>query len=509
MLKPKPGKAAATPKPAKTVKRQVETESVTKNGRTISKPKRAASAYMLFCHKIRPDVMATLKFKYGSTSLPDIARELGERWADLDEKDKKKYEKMAARRKLTHQSKMEAYQEIADPISFLKKKYEHLIPKRPSSAYFLFNADPATRQKAVAALKAQKRQKIEGGEEAGICATIAEMWKNLPAEKKEMYEKVYTKEKAVFEKKNIAWQKTKEFAELNKLEMVAKEAERADRQAQKVEEQAEIQELLKQGVAPGQGLAAGRSAFITGLTSRADLNDKEVTLIDFNEDTQRWSVTLLDSEIADEMRIRPVNLLLSLLQKEAERAQKKTEDAAVKAQLKEEQRTIKEASSEAQRAAKAAEKEAEKATKDVARAAIAAEKEAERVAQAAEKEEQRKAEQVAKAAIRDEYKEVEKVAKAAAKEAEKAARDAAKEAERAALDSAKEQERAAKAAAKEAARALNDAAKEAKEALKAAARERERAFEESFNVVVNAPVANVPHRSAKVVVPQNDDDFLD
>merc|ERR1711920_354113 len=104
-------------------------------------------------------------------------------------------------------------------------------------------------------------------------------------------------------------------------------------------------------------------AIITGLVSRPDLNGKEVTLIDFDEDNERWSVNFVGEENAGELRLRPPNLLLSLLQKEAERAQKKEEEDALKQKYRDEQRAIRETAREAQNAQKAAEKEAERATK--------------------------------------------------------------------------------------------------------------------------------------------------
>jgi len=490
----------------------------TKPGVVPKKPKRALSAWMLFCNKNRQQVIGELRLKYGTVELADIASELGERWRDLEDKDKKKFERMAAKRKQTQQAKMQAYQEAVDPLGALKRKYQHLIPKRPTTPYFLYIADETQRLRAAEELRKNKRQKAEGEDEAGLNAKLAEMWKASADEEKQPYVLQYEKEKTEFEKKNNIWQQSKEFREVDKLEREHKDAERAERQAHKEAEDAEIQALLKEGVVPGQGLKEGRRAVISGLTTHEELNGKEALLLEWNEESGRWRVQLSGGDDEQKLNLRPANLILFRLQKEALKAEKKEQeraekrvqkeaDLAEKAMARKEAEELKKAEKqqqkEAERTAKESEKEAERAAKaekqkqkEAERTAKELEKEAERVAKAAAKEaenakkqaaklEQKEAERAAKAAEKEaentakqaaklEQKEAERAAKAAEKEAARAAREAAMETMNAALEAAKQEQKAAasaaKVAAKEAARAVKEAMRNAedfdKEAMK-------------------------------------------
>merc|ERR1712139_737532 len=93
-----------------------------------------------------------------------------------------------------------------------------------------------------------------------------------------------------------------------------------------------MKKLLKDGVQPGLGLEAERHAVITGLVSQAQLNGKEVMLLEFIEETERWLVTPVDSKDAEPMNIKPANLIYSRLIKEAEKAEKKEQQEAVRKQ---------------------------------------------------------------------------------------------------------------------------------------------------------------------------------
>jgi hypothetical protein len=212
--------------------------------------------------------MAEHKSQWGSIELGEIQRVLSERWADIEDKEKAKYERMAAKRKEKTQGLMDVYQAAVDPVGYLKKKYEHLIPKRPRNPYWIFQMDDKQRQAATAALKQPKRQKVEGEEqETRVAAKLHEMWTEMSDEDKAPYTEKSKEEKVEFEQKWKVWQKTKQFAEIDALEKKQKEAERAKKQKEKEAEEAEMQELLEGGVQPGKGLKVGRER--SSLASKA------------------------------------------------------------------------------------------------------------------------------------------------------------------------------------------------------------------------------------------------
>mmetsp|Transcript_82827 Transcript_82827/g.192464 ORF Transcript_82827/g.192464 Transcript_82827/m.192464 type:complete len:320 (-) Transcript_82827:60-1019(-) len=176
-----------------------------------AKPKKAATPYILFGNKVREDIAQELKAKGdGKASLGDIAKEIAARWAALGEAEKKEFEDLASEDKTRYASEFKVYLESSDPAGALRAKYAHMIPKKPLTAYFLFNQDPAQRERAAAALK-------ETGSETGnkqITSKLAELWKAASAEEKAPYEERYKQEHADFVKKQMAWQATPEFAEI-------------------------------------------------------------------------------------------------------------------------------------------------------------------------------------------------------------------------------------------------------------------------------------------------------
>merc|ERR1719188_277298 len=125
------------------------------------KPKRAASAYWIYSNAVREEVTkANKESNGGKAKLGDIAKEIASKWATLSETEKKVYEGQAAADKTRYEAELQAYKEACDPAGTLRKKHEHLIPKKPMTAYFLFSQDPATRAKAEQALR-------DAGQEAG------------------------------------------------------------------------------------------------------------------------------------------------------------------------------------------------------------------------------------------------------------------------------------------------------------------------------------------------------
>jgi len=184
------------------------------------KPKKAMSAYWVYLSKMREEVSKECKEKSnGKASLGDIAKATAARWAALSEEGKKPFEKQAAEDKKRYEVEFAAYQEAVDPAGVLRKKYEHLMPKKPMSAYFLFSQDTVQHEKAVAALK-------EAGVEAGskqLASKLGEFWKAASGEQKAPFEERHEKEHEDFLQKQKEWQATPEFKEIE--EAVSKQAE--------------------------------------------------------------------------------------------------------------------------------------------------------------------------------------------------------------------------------------------------------------------------------------------
>lgn len=275
--------------------------------------------------------MEQVRRDYGSVELDMVAKELGERWSDLEDKDRSKFQKMAAKRKETFQAKMDNYQAATDPLGYLKKQYDHLIPKRPMTPYFLFLSDEAQRKKALQA---------GGTDETRMTKKLSELWKALTPESKATYEYQFEKLKVEYEQKLKAWQQTKQFKEIDALERQQREKEKAEKLAQKESEEAEIRDLLKNGLQPGLGLEPGRPAVITGLTSQAQLNGKEVELVEYLEASERWVVMPMGSAGGDPMNIRPANLTYKKLIAESEKLEKRKQQEAVKKQAAAEEREL-------------------------------------------------------------------------------------------------------------------------------------------------------------------------
>jgi len=184
------------------------------------KPKRAASAYWIYSNAVREEVTkANKESNGGKAKLGDIAKEIASKWATLSETEKKVYEGQAAADKVRYEAELQAYKQACDPAGTLRKKHEHLIPKKPMTAYFLFSQDPATRAKAEQALR-------DAGQEAGqklVASKLAEMWKTATLEEKTSFEERHKKEQAEFFEKQKAWQASPEFHEIEKAEKAQEE----------------------------------------------------------------------------------------------------------------------------------------------------------------------------------------------------------------------------------------------------------------------------------------------
>mmetsp|Transcript_124618 Transcript_124618/g.357937 ORF Transcript_124618/g.357937 Transcript_124618/m.357937 type:complete len:335 (-) Transcript_124618:87-1091(-) len=189
-----------------------------------TKPKRPQSAYFLFANELREQVTKELKergegkFKFG-----DVAKEISSRWAALSDEEKKPYEERAAADKQRHAEEFRAYLEASDPAGTLRRRYEHLMPRRPTAAAARFQQDAAVRAKAEAQLK-------EAGQEAGprqVDAKVKEMWKHAGEEVRRPFEEQAAKDKVDFFLKQKEWQATAEFKEIEAAEKLQEERAKA------------------------------------------------------------------------------------------------------------------------------------------------------------------------------------------------------------------------------------------------------------------------------------------
>lgn len=230
------------------------------------KPKRAQSAYMLFTGDIRSEVTKEYQAKHGKANLGEIAKLMSARWAALGEAEKKVYDEKAAEAKAEHEEKMKEYKEATDPAGCLKKKFEHLIPKRSPGAYFLFTMDETQRQKAAEAVKASNGGNSDASHKE-VTGKLGEIWKAMSAKDREPFEAQHKKAQAEFEQKWKVWEQTPEFAELAKVQAEQKAAEKEAAKQDMFEDAAgKSKESKKRGASTDSPPTAkrGRAAKTTG-----------------------------------------------------------------------------------------------------------------------------------------------------------------------------------------------------------------------------------------------------
>lgn len=204
-----------------------------------SKPKRAATSYMLFSNSVREELtQANRKVNGGKAKMAEVAKAISERWAKLADDEKAKFEEQAKKAKENHAAEMQAYKEANDPLAVLKEKYASMIPKKPMGAYWIFAQDESQRSKAEKALK-------EAGEEAAhkkIATKLGELWKAMSDADKAPWNEKARKATTEYEEKKKVWEATPEFIEFSKVEKEQKEKDKEE----KAKEKAEAKEAAKE-----------------------------------------------------------------------------------------------------------------------------------------------------------------------------------------------------------------------------------------------------------------------
>jgi len=173
--------------------------------RNEDQPKRAMTAYMLFCQEKRTEI----KEKNPEVGFGQIGKLLGEAWKEVPTGEKAKYNEIAAKDKIRYQKDMAAYkaehpesssdEEEKKKPAKKKRKKDPNAPKKHASAYFHFSK--------------KTRPKIKEDNPTASFGEIGKLlgaaWKALPAEDKKPYEASAAEDKARYEKENKAYQSKK------------------------------------------------------------------------------------------------------------------------------------------------------------------------------------------------------------------------------------------------------------------------------------------------------------
>lgn len=168
-------------------------------------PKGAMGAYMFFCKANREKV----KREHPGIDVRQILSELGRRWGNLSDNEKKVYEQMAAEDKVRFerekniflQSHDSLFNEIAEKRKKRKKKKDPNAPKKNRSSYILFVNDH--RIKAIEQLPADAKQ-------TEIMSLVATMWREAPEEIKAKYAQMAEMEKADYMRRLDAYNASRE-----------------------------------------------------------------------------------------------------------------------------------------------------------------------------------------------------------------------------------------------------------------------------------------------------------
>jgi len=198
-------------------------------------PKRAMSAWMLFCNAKR----ASVQRKHSDLKMTEISGVLAKMWKNVSASEKKHFDAEAAKEKKKYQAAMKKYkaspayaahQDQSKVINLLKKvckkhglkaprgkkaKFpkDENAPKRASSSFFLWSND--NRQK----LMAKHNNSV-----SEVGKALGAGWKSISADVKAKYESKANKAKAAYTSQLNKYKKSKNFksyeaakSEFNKL----------------------------------------------------------------------------------------------------------------------------------------------------------------------------------------------------------------------------------------------------------------------------------------------------
>eukprot|EP00929_Paragymnodinium_shiwhaense_P015815 TRINITY_DN123912_c0_g1_i1.p1 TRINITY_DN123912_c0_g1~~TRINITY_DN123912_c0_g1_i1.p1 ORF type:complete len:600 (+),score=104.88 TRINITY_DN123912_c0_g1_i1:122-1921(+) len=179
---------------------------------TLERPRLPKSAYMFFCEAARLS--------------PIMACGL---WAQLGTEGRAKFEMLAARDKDEYRAECCEYLKQVDPAGAWLAKHAELVPKRRTSAFFLFTQDADRRREATQALK-------EAGQDATmprVSKKLGEMWRRAPQMVKSKYEERAEQSCPDHKAKMTQWRKTPEFAKATELRKEARQRKALQKQHEK------------------------------------------------------------------------------------------------------------------------------------------------------------------------------------------------------------------------------------------------------------------------------------
>jgi hypothetical protein len=176
----------------------------------------------------------------GKAKLGDVAKEISVRWVAMSAEEKKPFEEKAAADKERYETEMRAFQTALDPVSALRVKYGHMIPKRALSAYFIFCQDANQKEKAVETLKGESKDVTS----AQVTKKLGELWKLIGHEEKNGYQQLHSQQHLAFLEKQKVWQATPECAEIAQAEKEHAQKKKVDdaaMAAKEAEEKAQVE----------------------------------------------------------------------------------------------------------------------------------------------------------------------------------------------------------------------------------------------------------------------------
>lgn len=167
---------------------------------------------MLFCEDERAAVTDSLRGQSedGKVSLAEVSRALSQRWADLQAEARTAFEERATAEKHNQQAQVQAGIDASNPVAPMRRQFEHLIPKRPLTAYFLFLQDTEQRAKA----EAQLQEEGKTVSAATMGSRMGQSWRDLEPDTKASFVARAEAAFAAYREAVQKWQQMPEYSEL-------------------------------------------------------------------------------------------------------------------------------------------------------------------------------------------------------------------------------------------------------------------------------------------------------
>jgi hypothetical protein len=155
----------------------------------LVQPKRPLSAYILWMNENRDKIVKNL----GTKDILTVGKAAGEKWGDLADKDKQKYQKKADALKAEYETALTAFKDAGGIVkkASRKKAKDPNAPKRPLSPNLLFNADQRP---------SVKKRLGKDAKNTEVMKVLAEEWEKLSDKKKQPYKAKAAKAREAYAK---------------------------------------------------------------------------------------------------------------------------------------------------------------------------------------------------------------------------------------------------------------------------------------------------------------------